>query len=196
MIVGLTGGIGSGKTTVLKRMEAFPNVAVYIADKEAKQLMNTSVEIRKQLTENFGTASYVDGVLNRKYLAGIVFSNPEKLTQLNAIVHPIVHQHLEQFIKTNQNKDYIVYENAILFENGSDALCDKIITVTAPVALRLQRVMERDQMAQEEVEDRMKNQWKDSKKLLQSHYRLDNVSLEETLLKIEEIHKKLTKTLM
>lgn len=192
MIVGLTGGIGSGKTTVLKALQQYPNIAVYIADEEAKKLMNTSVVIREQLTAAFGAEAYQNDALNRSYIAGIVFTDKEKLSRLNAIVHPEVHKHLNQFIANHAGKEYIVYENAILFENGSDALCDKIITVTAPISLRINRVMERDGVTREEVENRMKNQWKDTKKLLQSHYRLDNIGLEETLLKIDEIHKKLT----
>ena len=123
MVVGVTGGIGSGKTTVVKMFEEFANVAIYYADKEAKALMHTSNEIKVKLIEAFSKEVYVEGKLNRPFLANIVFNDKEKLKVLNNIVHPVVYQHLKDFIQSNSEKDYILYENAILFENGSDSFC-------------------------------------------------------------------------
>ena len=193
MVVGLTGGIGSGKSTILKMFSEFENIAVYIADEEAKNLMNSSNKIKSQLINEFGKETYVNNQLNREYLANIVFKDKEKLTLLNAIVHPVVNEHLQSFINQNSEKEYILYENAILFENGSNAFCDKIITVTAPEKIRIQRVLERDKSTIDAVKSRIKNQWNQSKKTLQSHYIIKNTTLTKTETTVLYIHNILTK---
>lgn len=195
MVVGLTGGIGSGKSTVAQMFSTFNNVVIYNADAEAKKLMNTSDLIKTNLIKEFGSETYKDNLLNTKYLAGIVFNDKSKLATLNNIVHPVVYDHLKNFISKNKDKAYILYENAILFENNSNAFCDKIITVTAPISVRIERVIKRDQTTEEDVKNRIKNQWKDSKKILQSHYVINNTSLENTEEQVFNIHKKLTATL-
>ncbi|WP_299624178.1 dephospho-CoA kinase [uncultured Tenacibaculum sp.] len=192
MLVGITGGIGSGKTTVVKLFSQFENVAVYYADIEAKKLMNTSLEIRKNLIAEFSEEVYNEEGLNRPFLAKIVFENKEKLKILNSIVHPEVHKHLQNFIKENKNRDYILYENAILFENGSHKMCDVIITVTAPKEIRIQRVIERDKVAREAVLHRMNNQWPEVKKTIQSNYIIENLDLTKLAKNVEIIHNKLT----
>ncbi|WP_299711441.1 dephospho-CoA kinase [uncultured Tenacibaculum sp.] len=192
MLVGITGGIGSGKTTVVKLFSQFENVAVYYADIEAKKLMNTSLEIRKNLIAEFSEEVYNEEGLNRPFLAKIVFENKEKLKILNSIVHPEVHKHLQNFIKENKNRDYILYENAILFENGSHKMCDVIITVTAPKEIRIQRVIERDKVAREAVLHRMNNQWAEVKKTIQSNYIIENLDLTKLAKNVEIIHNKLT----
>lgn len=196
MVVGVTGGIGSGKTTVVKMFAKQPNVAVYFADIEAKQLMNTSTEIKQQLIANFTEEVYENNQLNRPFLASIVFNDKEKLALLNSIVHPVVHQHFQDFIASNRDKEYILYENAILFENGSNVLCDKIITVTAPQNVKIERVIKRDNCTEKEVLQRMKNQWLDTKKILQSNYVVYNVDLQFTEQQVLGIHNKLTKSLL
>jgi len=191
-IVGLTGGIGSGKTTVANFFSAYKNVAIYIADQEAKQLMNSSVAIKEKLIQNFGEQSYSNGSLNRKYIADIVFNDKEKLTQLNAIVHPEVKKHFQNFIKINAQKEYIIYENAILFESKSNLFCDIIITVFAAINTKIKRVISRDKSSEKEVLNRMKNQWKDDKKMLQSNYVICNENLDETKKSVHKIHNILT----
>ncbi|MFT7898384.1 dephospho-CoA kinase [Tenacibaculum ascidiaceicola] len=193
MVIGLTGGIGSGKSTVVNMFSEFENIAIYIADDEAKKLMNTSAKIKTQLITEFGEEAYINNELNRPYLASIVFNNKEKLTTLNAIVHPVVNEHLQNFIKENSNKDYILYENAILFENGSDSFCDKIITVTAPENVRINRVIKRDNSTIEDVKSRIKNQWSETKKTLQSNYLIENLTLTKTKEQVLKIHNSLTK---
>lgn len=193
MVVGITGGIGSGKSTVVNFFSEFKSIAIYLADDEAKKLMNTSEEIREKLIAEFSSEVYQNNELNRLFLANIVFKNKEKLAVLNSIVHPVVHRHLSDFIQKHQEKDYILYENAILFENGSDAICDKIITVTAPEEIRIDRVVKRDQTSREAVKNRINNQWSDAKKILQSHYIVENLELSKTKAQVLEIHKKLTK---
>ncbi|WP_075343623.1 dephospho-CoA kinase [Tenacibaculum agarivorans] len=192
MLIGITGGIGSGKTTVAKLFAAYKNVTVYYADLEAKKLMNTSEVIRKKLIREFGEKAYDTNGLNRAFLANIVFKDKEKLTNLNEIVHPEVYKHLTNFIEEHKDKEYILYENAILFENGSDKICDKIITVTAPHEVKIQRVIERDKTTREEVLHRMKNQWSDIKKKLQSHYVIVNENLNTVKENVKNIHNKLT----
>ncbi|WNW01834.1 dephospho-CoA kinase [Tenacibaculum sp. HL-MS23] len=193
MVIGITGGIGSGKSTVVKMFTKFKNIAIYIADDEAKKLMNSSIEIKTQLIAEFGKDVYLNNNLNRPYLANIVFKDKQKLSVLNTIVHPIVNQHLQDFILKNNHKDYILYENAILFENGSNTFCDKIITVTAPEKIRIQRVLERDNTTIEAVKNRIKNQWNQSKKTLQSHYVIENLTFIKTEEQTLNIHNNLTK---
>ncbi len=191
MIVGITGGIGSGKSTVVKFFSEFKNIAIYIADEEAKKLMNNSKEIKTKLIEIFSESVYKNNTLNRPFLANIVFKNKEKLTLLNSIVHPIVHKHFQDFIAKNKDKDYILYENAILFENGSNKLCSKIITVTAPKHIRIKRVVNRDKTTEENVKNRIKNQWCESKKLLQSHYIIENLDLKKTKTFVKKTHQRI-----
>lgn len=192
MVVGVTGGIGSGKTTVVKMFSEFEDVAIYLADDEAKKLMNNSEEIKTKLKAVFSEKVYENGFLNKPFLAAIVFKNKDKLKLLNSIVHPVVHKHLKDFILVNNYKKYIIYENAILFENGSDVLCDKIITVIAPLDVKIARVLSRDKTTKEAVENRIKNQWDDMKKILQSNYVICNENLNDTQDQVFNIHKKLT----
>ncbi len=194
MVVGLTGGIGTGKTTVAKLFSNFKNCAVYIADDEAKKLMHSSTEIRNEVIKEFGDESYVNEQLNRKYISEIVFKNPDKLSKLNKIVHPVVRQHFLDFKENNKNKDYILYEAAILFEAKADILCDKIISVFVDKKTRFKRVMQRDSVTETEVKKRMKNQWKEEKKQLLSHYLIYNTSIEETEIQVRRIHNFLTKS--
>lgn len=193
MVVGLTGGIGSGKTTVAKFFSEFENVAIYIADIEAKKLMNSSTFIKQKLVDEFGEKSYTNNQLNRQFISEIVFNDAEKLAKLNAIVHPEVKKHFQEFVKRNSDKEYIIYENAILFESKSNQFCDVVITVYLDLETKLKRVMSRDSSTKKEVLQRMKNQWKDEKKILQSNYIICNKKLEDTKLKVHKIHKNLTK---
>lgn len=192
MIVGLTGGIGSGKSTVANFFVKQENVAVFVADVEAKKLMHTSKAIKNKLIQLFGENAYTSGKLNREYLSTVVFSDKQKLQQLNNIVHPAVRAHLQEFIKNNQKNSYIVYEAAILFESGNADFCDYIITVYTDETTRLQRVMQRDNISEKEVRNRMKNQWAEDKKLLQSNYIIKNYDLIETEQQVRKIHNILT----
>ncbi|MDC1460892.1 dephospho-CoA kinase [Polaribacter sp.] len=192
MIVGLTGGIGSGKTTVLNFFKEFENVAVYIADVEAKKLMNSSPIIREKLINAFGKQTFIDQDLNRVFLAKIVFNDKQKLQVLNAIVHPEVAIHFKNFVNKNKNKAYVLYENAILFETKNDRFCDCVITVYASPEERISRIIKRDATTREAVLDRMKNQFSDEKKMLQSHYVIDNNSLNNMKEEIHRIHNFLT----
>ncbi len=188
-VVGLTGGIGSGKSRVLNLFTE-KGIDVYVADIEAKKLMNHDAKLIKQLVSEFGVQTFNNGVLNRKYLADKVFNNKEQLNILNAIVHPAVQKHFKNVLKNSKEK-FIIYENAILFENGFDSNCDVIITITAPKEERIKRVMLRDQMTSEQVLQRMQNQWEDDKKIEKSDYVIYNNNWEDTVKQAEIIYQKL-----
>ncbi len=193
MIVGLTGGIGSGKTTVAKLFSNYANVAIYIADVEAKKLINSSSSIKQQITKLFGANAYKNNILDRKYIGQLVFNSKEKLQALNKIVHPAVKEHFVNFVKSNQNKDYILYESAILFESNSIEKLDFIISVYVDLEERIQRVMVRDSVEKKEVLARINNQWKEDKILLLSNYLIINSSIENTKDQVRKIHNILTK---
>ncbi|MCL7763550.1 dephospho-CoA kinase [Polaribacter sp. Z014] len=193
MVVGLTGGIGSGKTTVANFFAKFDTVAIYNADFEAKKLINASSRIKAKIIEFFGKESYQDNQLNRPFIANLVFQDKSKLAALNAIVHPEVKNHFQQFVHQHANKEYILYENAILFESKSNLKCDIIISVYAPLSVRIERTMLRDHSSKKDVENRIKNQWLEDKKLLQSNYVITNLSKENTEFQVINIHNILTK---
>lgn len=185
-IVGITGGIGSGKTTVAKMFAAL-GVPVYYADDEAKKLMNSSLIIRESLTSLLGEETYNEGILNRKFMANKIFNDKELLEKTNAIIHPQVAAHFHNWVG-QQNYPYVLKEAAILFESGSFIDCDKVILVTAPEEIRIQRVMERDKVTREEVEARMQNQWLDSKKKQLADYILQNDLLSRTQEEVKNLH--------
>ncbi|AOW19412.1 dephospho-CoA kinase [Urechidicola croceus] len=193
MVVGLTGGIGSGKTTVLKMFQKY-GIDCYIADVEAKKLMNSSNEIKKEVIDVFGNQAYIDNQLNRKYIAQIVFQNPDKLDLLNSIVHPKVRKHFRKFVE-NSTSAYVIYESAILFENNGEKQCDFIITVSAPKNVRIQRVIARDNVSEIEVLHRIKNQLSDEEKISKSDFVIENIDLELTKLQVRIIHQELLKAI-
>ncbi len=162
--VGLTGGIGSGKTTVAKFLISL-GYAVYFADKEAKILMNNDTNLIQNIIRLLGGEAYINGELNRSYIAGRVFANKSLLHQLNDIVHPVVAEHFNLWCLLNQDKEFIFQEAAVLFESGSNVKFDKVILVTAPESVRLARVMKRDNQTEADVIARMKNQWSDDRKM-------------------------------
>ena len=195
MIVGITGGIGSGKSLVAKTICALDNTAYYHADKEAKLLMNNSAVIKDKIIAAFGQKSYDNGVLNKKYISSLVFKNPHQLKVLNTIVHPQVKEHFKKFVESQNKNTLIIYENAIIFETNSSSICDIIISVNSPRNIRIKRVMKRDNSTKIMVENIMDNQWSDVKKNLLSNYIINNIEKEETLLKIKKIYNFLTKKL-
>lgn len=160
--IGLTGGIGSGKSTVAK-MLANKGIPVYYSDIRAKEIMVESPKIISTLTQRYGEDIYIDGELNRKKLAHIVFNDKTELQKLNALVHPEVFNDFENWRK-KQNADFIIKENAILFESGAYKDCDIIVTVSADKQIRLNRTIARDNSTAEAVEARMDKQWTDAQK--------------------------------
>ena len=195
MIVGVTGGIGSGKSLVAETICSFENTIYFHADKEAKLLMNNSAVIKDKIIAAFGQKSYDNGVLNKKYISSLVFKNPHQLKVLNTIVHPQVKEHFKKFVESQNKNTLIIYENAIIFETNSSSICDIIISVNSPRNIRIKRVMKRDNSTKIMVENIMDNQWSDVKKNLLSNYIINNIEKEETLLKIKNIYNFLTKKL-
>ncbi len=192
MIVGLTGGIGSGKTTVAEVFKKLDSVAVYIADIEARKIMNSSDVIRTQLLQAFGKETYKNNELNRQYLANTVFESEEKLTILNNIVHPEVKKHFLDFATRNADKAYVLYESAILFESNSSQQCDFVISVFLDKEERIKRVLDRDKTTKKEVLSRINSQWKEDKKLLSSNYIILNYAIQDTKKSVLKIHNILT----
>lgn len=193
LVVGLTGGIGSGKSTVASFFNEL-GIPIYYADVEAKKLMLTSKIIRRKLIDRFGNNVYQNNKLNKVLLAKLIFTNKENLQFVNSIVHPKVTQHFNRWIKKKEKTThikYIIQENAILFENGSNKYFDKIITVTAPIELKIKRVVKRDNSTKKDVLDRMKNQWKDVEKIKKSDFVIHNINLKSTKEQVEITHNKL-----
>lgn len=181
-VIGLTGGIGSGKSTVL---ELFKNlgVATYVADVEAKKLMNTNLELRKQIIDLFGEDAYKNSEINRKYISSIVFNDKVKLQALNTLVHPKVQEDFKNFIK-NSNAEIVLYEAAILFESGSHKFCDFIITVIANFEDRVARVVARDGVTENQVLDRIKHQTSDDFRIKNSQFVIKNSELKGTKIQV------------
>jgi dephospho-CoA kinase len=188
-IIGLTGGIGSGKTTIAQLFIA-EGIPVYFADTEAKKVMHYPETIQL-VVEALGNDFIKNNVIDTKALAAIVFNNPEKLKKLNAILHPLVKKDFENWVKLNSAQPFVIKEAAILFESGSYQYCDKIITVVASEDTRIKRVMERDHCSQEQVLERIKNQWTDNQRIVKSDYIIENESLQEARMQFERILKKL-----
>ncbi len=194
IVVGLTGGIGSGKTTVAKQFELL-GIPVYIADEEAKKLMNRSKIIKRKLIALFGNEAYIDNQLNKAFIADIIFKNKEYLQKMNAIIHPRVAKHFNNWLQ-KQSAPYVIKEAAILFENGGYKFCDYIITVTAPKNLRLNRLLKRDNTTKDKIEAIMKNQWTDKQKVKLSQFVISNEDLENTKKQVVKVHNQLLKTLL
>lgn len=190
-IIGLTGGIGSGKTTVANFFKEF-NIPIYIADVEAKALMNRSKVIKRKLIALFGDNAYVDNKLNRPFLAQKIFNDKELLQKMNAIVHPKVASHFKRWLK-KQNAPYVIKEVAILFENGSYKQCDYVITVVADQDERIKRVIKRDNSSKEKVLAIIKNQMLDSEKLKLTDFVIENNNLETSKKQVNVLHEKLLK---
>ncbi|WP_422104976.1 dephospho-CoA kinase [Winogradskyella sp.] len=186
IVVGLTGGIGSGKTTVAKCFESF-GIPVYIADTEAKALMNRSKVIKRKLIQLFGPSAYVNGQLNREYLASKIFNDKTLLSEMNAIVHPKVASHFKRWLK-KQDAPYVIKEAAIIFENNLEYQYHYIITVIADEALRIERVIKRDGVSAEKVKAIMQNQLSDKEKIKKSDFVIENNDLDISKKQIQDIH--------
>ncbi|MDT0644351.1 dephospho-CoA kinase [Zunongwangia sp. F363] len=191
-VVGLTGGIGSGKTTVANYFRDL-GIPVYIADDAARELMNSSEEIRKEIIGIFGEEAYNGKQPDRKYIASRVFNNPEQLNLLNNVIHPAVAKHFEKW-KNTQDAAYVIYEAAILFEKGGYKKCDYSILVTAPYEEKIKRLQERDQSSVEEIQARMNNQWDDEKKRKLADFEIENLQREQTQSAVRKLHQIILKS--
>lgn len=171
--VAVTGGIGSGKSTVC-RLFAGLGVPVYDSDLRARELMNEDRELRTRISAAFGPDSYRDGTLDRRYLAESVFGDPQRLAQLDAIVHPAVFADFERWV-SEQSGDYVVLECAILFESGMDRCVDRVVAVVAPESLRVERASRRDGVSADRIRRRMAAQMSDDELCARADYTIVNI---------------------
>lgn len=182
--IGITGGIGSGKTTVCQVFEIL-GIPVFYADSAAKSIMNSDAFLREELIKTFGEDSYSKaGELNRKYISDIVFNNKEQLAKLNSLVHPAVFRSFDHWVSEQKGVPYILKEAALLFESDSYRMCDRSILVKSPEELKIKRIISRDQITSEEVKLRMKRQFSDEQKEQRADHIITN---DEKVLLIPQI---------
>tara|TARA_R110002051_G_scaffold68564_8_gene123683 strand:- start:1931 stop:2515 length:585 start_codon:yes stop_codon:yes gene_type:complete len=186
IVVGLTGGIGSGKSTIAAMFHEL-GVPVYNSDERAKHLMNTSKKIKKELVELLGKKAYLDDKINITYIAKKVFNDADMLEKLNKIVHPVVRKDFIKWTK-KQNAPYVIQETALLFENNAQELYDSVILVTAPKKIRIERVLSRDGSTKEQIIARMNNQLDDETNLESTNFVIENIDLKSTALKVQDVH--------
>ena len=188
--VGLTGGIGSGKSTVAKVFKQL-GVPIYFSDDRAKDLMLNNKFLREALISVFGDKVIINGFLNRSFIASKVFSNPKELFKLNALVHPFVQKDFDVW-SASQTGNYILKEAAIIFETGADKLLEKVILVESPKHLKVSRIMFRDGITDEEVFKRMSKQWSDIQKRANADYIIQNDEKRSLIHQILKLHDILT----
>jgi dephospho-CoA kinase len=187
--IGLTGGIGSGKTTIAQIFEVL-GIPVYYADTAAKDLMNRDPELRNRIISAFGPEVYKEGSVDRAYLGELVFGDPEKLARLNAIVHPATLLDAAGWMQ-NQKTPYVIKEAALIYEAGLEKFLDYIICVTAPESLRLERVMNRDRVPAEKVLQRMQQQMDEKEKVSRCDFVIINDGKQALLPQVLAIHETL-----
>lgn len=192
-VIGLTGGIGSGKSLVASIFASL-GIPVYIADQRAKDLYVEDSELKAAVINRFGEDAYTeDGRLNRIHLADVVFQDAQALADLNALVHPRVKQDFEQW-KNLQNAPYVIREAAILFESGTDKDCFETITISAPEDLRVERVLKRDQTSRKQIKDRIAKQWTDEQRIAKATHEIKNDGKTLLLPEIMKLHKRWANT--
>ncbi len=192
--IGITGGIGSGKTTVCSIFQEL-GIPVYSADDRAKALMSENEVIRSGITELFGQEAYSDGQLNRQHIAQIAFSDPEKLTALNQLVHPAVIEDFRTWSLQEEAKGtpYVIKEAALMFESGSYKDLDAVITVSAPEELRIQRTMDRDGSTREAVLGRLNKQWNEDQRLNKADLVIYNDGEQALIPQVMKLHNRFIK---
>ncbi|HPH86286.1 MAG TPA: dephospho-CoA kinase [Ferruginibacter sp.] len=187
--IGLTGGIGSGKSTVAQIFEVL-GIPVYYADVAAKRLMNENITLKKEILREFGEEAYSGDLLNRPYLASIVFKNPAKLATLNNLVHPFTIADAETWM-LQQQSPYSIKEAALIFESNAHLHLDYVIGVQSPLPLRIQRVMERDKLSEAEILARINKQMDETEKMNRCHFIIINDEQELLIPQVVALHEKL-----
>ena len=189
--IGLTGGIGSGKSSIAQIFEVL-HIPVYYADSAARDLMNQDPELKNKIIASFGPEVYKNGILDRSYLGAMVFPDAGKLKLLNSIVHPVTIRDSEIWMQ-KQTTPYAIKEAALIFEAGLEIYLDFVIGVTAPESLRIQRVVERDQTTAEKVTERMHQQMDEKEKISRCNFVIVNDGVSALLPQVLAIHKTLLK---
>ena len=188
-MIGLTGGIGSGKTTVGLMFQDL-GIPVYNSDKEARRIMNEDAEVRKAVILLLGKNAYKKNVLDSNYVAAKVFGDAVLLQKLNEIVHPVVKKDFRAWA-SSQASPYVIQEAAILFENGGYKELDDMILITAPKEIRIDRIKKRDNLEESAILERMRHQWPEEKKMKLAHFVIHNEYLQDTLIQVRNIHEQL-----
>lgn len=181
----ITGNMGSGKTTICEILIS-QGIPVYFSDNRAKELMNQDKSLVKHIQKLFGKESYSSGLLNRKWIAEIVFKDSKALNELNNLVHPVVHKDYLKWVN-QQSKDIVAYESAIVFEHGSEGKFDAVILVSCPERLRLDRIRKRDGFTEEEIQLRTRFQWSDEKKRKVSDYVIENINFPQAEQQVKTV---------
>jgi len=192
-VLGITGGIGSGKTTVVQMFKKI-GIPVYNADTEAKKLMQSSHKIKHEICSVVGQDAYKNGILDKDFISDKIFNDKNILKKINNIIHPKVYNHFKQWL-SSQKSLYVVKEVAILFESKIEDQFDFILTVTAPENLRIQRVIERDKKSKITIQSIINNQLRDSEKIKNSDFVIYNIDMDTTLKNVYDIHKKIINSL-
>jgi dephospho-CoA kinase len=185
-IIGITGGIGSGKSFICNKLKE-KGYVIYEADAAAKEIMKSN-QVVQAIKKEFGENSYIQGELNKQYLSNL-FKNPKELQKLNAIVHPVVAQHFENFLLQLQTPiPFIFKEAAILFESGTWKNCHQIVTIFAPLGIRIQRILKRDpHLTIDQIQSRMQQQWPDEWKIKHSHFVIFNDEIQDLNKQIQKM---------
>lgn len=191
-VVGITGGIGSGKTTACQIFEAL-GVPVYYADMRAKELMAHNVSLKAKIVQAFGQRAYSEGELNREYLAREVFGSKERLSVLNGLVHPAVADDFDEWLEENKKSSYVLKEAAILFESGAYHNVDVAVLVIAPKEERINRVVKRDGATRDQIIQRMNNQWTQERKAKLADHIINNDGTQLLIPQVLELHRKFSK---
>ena len=192
MILGVTGGIGSGKSLVC-RIFSVMGIPVFEADAEAKKILMSDPHVMKNLHQVFGDEAFTDGVPDRKKIAAIVFTDPGKLQKLNGIIHPAVANAFDTWMKDHMDASFVIREAAILIESGSYKTTDKVLVVTASEETRVQRVMKRDKVTAEQVRARMKNQLSEQERLSYADFVINNDGHEMLIPQVLKVYNQLAK---
>ncbi len=187
--IGLTGGIGSGKSLVAKILET-KHIPVFYSDDEAKSIVNTNVKVKSEIIALLGPEAYTETGYNRNYVAQRVFQSPEELAKLNQIIHPAVRQAFDQFVVSSK-VPYVFNEAAILFETGAYKTFDFMVLVCSPEKLRLERLLNRDKTSTEEIKLRMEKQWSDDEKRPLADFVIENNEKDSLLEQIDDLLKKI-----
>ena len=192
-IIGVTGGIGSGKSIVCRIFQQL-GIAVYEADIEAKNLYDKYPELKQAVKEQI-SADAIDknGNIDRAKLAEIIFSDEEKLIALNKLVHPLVRKDFRNWVGNHKGYSYLIKEAAILFESGADADCDEVISIVSPIELRMERLLKRDKKSKAEIENILKRQMSDEERIARSKYVIHNDEKQMVIPQVLKIHDLLVK---
>ena len=183
--IAVTGNMGCGKTTICQMMEN-EGVPVYYSDSRAKQLMNQNESLMRLIKDRFGEESYHDGLLNRKWIASIVFDDATALNDLNNLVHPVVQKDYLNWV-SQQTKDIIAYESAILIEHGNQGNFDVVILVQCPKKIRFERIQKRDGLTLDQVQARSRFQWPEEEKIKYADHLIENTTLEQAKQQLNSV---------